>query len=77
VCSQSEVAVVQVSSVQASPSSHSTSLAHASLRRQSAVAEQYSAAPQLPLFGEYVQPPAKQSSSVHFTPSSQSLASQH
>src|SRR6478735_6177231 len=42
VCSHSEVAVVQVSSLQASPSSQSASPAQASLRRQSAVAEQSS-----------------------------------
>jgi hypothetical protein len=67
VWSQSEVVAAQVSSVQASPSSQLASLAHVSLCRQSALAEQYSSALQLPLLGECVQPPAKHSSSVHFT----------
>jgi hypothetical protein len=50
--SQSEVAALQVSSVHASPSSQSRSSAQFSLRRQSALAEQYSSALQLVLFGE-------------------------
>jgi hypothetical protein len=77
VWSQSKDTAVHVSSVQASPSSQSVSSAQVSLRRQSALAEQYSSELQLALFGECVQPPAKQSSSVHFTPSSQSAPSQH
>jgi len=77
VWSQSEVSARHVSSVHESPSSQSAAAAQFSLRRQSALAEQYSSALQLALFGACVQPPAKHSSSVHFTPSSQSAPSQH
>jgi hypothetical protein len=53
-------------------SSQPVASAQASFVRQSLTAEQYSSALQLPLFTACVQAPAKHTSSVHFTASSQS-----
>jgi hypothetical protein len=64
--------VVHASSVQTSMSSQPVASAQASFVRQSLTAEQYSSALQLALFTACVQAPAKQTSSVHFTASSQS-----
>jgi len=69
--------VAQVSTEQLSPLAQPSSSTHASLRRQSALAEQYSVAAQFALFGAWLQAPAKHWSSVHFTPSLQSESLQH
>jgi hypothetical protein len=51
--------------------------AQTSLLRQPEPTAQYWAVPQVASSGACVHAPAKQSSSVHFTPSSQSVLSQH
>jgi hypothetical protein len=64
--------IAHMSSVHGSLSSQPVASAQASFLRQSLATEQYSPALQLSLFGECVQAPAKQTSSVHWTASSQS-----
>jgi hypothetical protein len=75
VCSQS--AFVQASSVHGFESSQPVLSVQDSFLRQPLAMVQYSSAAQLSLFGECVQAPAKQSSSVQPTLSLQLLLSQH
>lgn len=72
--------LVQASVVHGSLSSQSVlavAAAQTSLFRQPEPTAQYWAVPHVASLGAWVHAPAKQSSSVHFTPSSQSVLSQH